>query len=280
MKLFILLLGILSATAIGGVFLTLPGSYSMGGYLIPYVGAILFISLAAWFSVFLIVKRKSEKVDYYRKLVTEELKTGLRLHIHEFRNDIQNLLLKADLIERGKESGGDIKDIRFLLNEATGRLNGYSANIKGGEKGRIRLSRITSAAVGRAERIAEKGSIKVVKHSSNMAVKYPPEMLGFALTILMANAAEYSGGEPVEVEITDRKLGTAEYIDIRITERGVPYDDGVEDVFSPYYNDIPGLRDRIGLATVRRIATDLGGYVEMDKTGDATEFLISIPVVK
>ncbi|UCD63956.1 MAG: PAS domain S-box protein [Candidatus Zixiibacteriota bacterium] len=142
---------------------------------------------------------------------------------------------------------------------------------------RINLSRLLDDFVGLIRFEADKLAITVkVDTEPDLHVAADPDGIKQVLSNLFNNSKEALGGQPGDIAISARAL--ADRVQLRFADSGPGVADEIRDqVFTPYYTT-KDAGTGLGLPTVHRIVSGLGGdiSVEQSKLGGA-EFVINLP---
>ena len=98
--------------------------------------------------------------------------------------------------------------------------------------------------------------------------------------IFNAFAATKSRTKQVTVVVAERVLGFTDFLEISVIGGDQIFDKEIEDLFHPFNSSLEKYRGYAGLASVRRLANDMGGFAEIDRNVDKPTIYIVIPVTK
>lgn len=201
--------------------------------------------------------------------ISHDLRTPLtRLGIAvEMLDDSSN----PDLVQRIRR---DLDTMNILI----GQFMQFSKGIEEQNPARLNLWRVLES-VGDALEL-ERAHIRLHRNDPPCVYYADPVALERVLNNLLKNAVQYSGGQPVEVELHC----TAQEVSIEICDRGpgIPPDE-MDGVFKPFYrlessrNSATG-GSGLGLAIARQLALKNGWSIELQpRSGGGTIAKLSLP---
>ena len=194
---------------------------------------------------------------------------------HELRSPLARLRLAVELMGEGadpamfSEAVRDINELDALIDELL-----MAARLESGEtQRRVEAVELLDLAVEEGARVEAQVGGEPVR------IQGDRRMLARMLRNLLENARRYGGDGPVEIEV---RVASAK-VCIAVLDRGpgVP-DDEVESIFEPFYRG-RGHSEKdggvgLGLALVKRIATEHGGQVSYGLRADGgSRFEVCLP---
>jgi hypothetical protein len=229
--------------------------------------------------------RRRRRVDELNSLMLhEERRTAARYLIHESKNIIQNVGIQTELLSRATTLGEVSvigNTIKKILAEENAKLDKASLFYKKDGSGNKKASKAILKAVSDASLFASKDKISLNFHTQKKDMKCDYEKLHSAVFFALMNGFSSLGrNERLNVNVTERTLGYTDFLEIAVDGGTKAFDKTAEDLFSPFNAPSSRHRDFFGLASVRRLATDMGGFSEVEVNADKTMLYIVIPVVK
>lgn len=260
----------------------LPQSVNTSYLLVALICA---TAVSCLFALWRLAQRAKRLEELNGMIVLEEKRTVGRFLVHEWRNLIQTMGIQIELMERAENNEGvrvNCGSIRKLLQEENAKTEKAEFYFRKEGKTIKKASRSVQAAVADAAMFHGKNRINVVYTTTKKDMKADKERLQpcifFALMNTFASIKNDAGG--VTVTVADRKLGFTEFLEISVEGGELIFDNNTEDVFLPFNVSTGKSRDYFGLATVRRLAADMGGFAEAERSGGKTTVYIVVPVSK
>ncbi|QAR32187.1 HAMP domain-containing histidine kinase [Geovibrio thiophilus] len=230
-------------------------------------------------------KNREREEELSGMILKEEKRTVGRFLIHEWRGLIQSIGIQAEMMERADNVEGvriNCGVIRKILREEAEKTDRAEFYFRKDGQNIRKSSKAVQKAVADAEIFHGKKRVKVVYNTGKKDMKSDFDKLHpcvfFALMNAFAAIKDKSGA--VTLTVADRVLGFTEFLEISVEGGDMLFDKEIEDLFHPFNVSPEKFRGYFGLATVRRIASDMGGFAEAERGIDKTCVYIVIPVAK
>lgn len=194
---------------------------------------------------------------------------------HEVRNPLAVILQASG--QARKSVGGEAARLLDMIEEEAERLERLMADLvsfAGPLTLRLRPTPVVDLVRWSLDALTERerGSPVIVEVDPAISVVADPVLFRQALSHILANACSHAR-ERVSIS-ADRMDGR---VLLRIENDGGPIPDGVaERVFEPFFSTRP-TGTGLGLAVVQRLIEDQGGQVRLERSTDATVFLVDLP---
>ncbi|PLX67013.1 MAG: hypothetical protein C0603_10110 [Denitrovibrio sp.] len=202
--------------------------------------------------------------------------------VHDFSNILQNVSLQYSLLERSKEEGRDqkMKSIKNILEGANEYLTGVLGYTKdtNNEYEVKKGIEFVKDAVEMLERVLPADiHITLEDFSGHIKIKAVQVKMTQMLINLCQNASDAMdnvGTIHIKTDIEEKVYGR--FFSIKIKDSGVGIDEcEIEKLFKPFYTTKKVKGTGLGLATVKQIIMEFGGFVEVESTkGEGTEFTL------
>jgi DNA-binding transcriptional regulator of glucitol operon len=253
----------------------------------PFLLVVLIIITAAAciYALWQLAKRAKRLENINNIMLVEENRTIGRFLIHEWRNLIQSMGIQVELMERAENNEGvrvNCAPMKKLLQEENAKTDKAEFSFRKEGKNIKKAFKAVQGAVADISMFHGKNRVNVVYATNKRDAKIDKDRLQlcifFALMNTFSAIKNDTGG--VTLTVTDRKLGFSEFLEISVEGGEVNFAPDIEDVFHPLNPTNDKSRSYFGLGTVRRLATDMGGFAEAERGSTKTTIYIVVPVVK
>lgn len=195
---------------------------------------------------------------------------------HDLRTPLTRLRLRTEMLpdpEWRDRLRGDLDEMESMVRSALDAVRGVEVTEP------RRGIDLDSMLEGLAEDARDTGQAVVIRGHASAPVSGFARNLKRCLQNLLDNAAHYSGGAPVTIDVRDGK--DAVRIVVSDTGPGLP-DDWLERVFEPYRRGAHADRDDggtgLGLTIARSIATLHGGTLTLrNRDGGGLDAILALP---
>ncbi|MEA3297386.1 MAG: ATP-binding protein, partial [candidate division Zixibacteria bacterium] len=206
---------------------------------------------------------------------------------HEIRNPLNTISIAAQRLASEFDPGEQRESYRAITSQIraeTKRLNEIITRflaLARGEKKRyqpVRLDKLIAEISRFYEMEARKLGIKLsVDVDPGLTIEADSDSLKQVFSNLFNNSKEALDGEPGAIKITAKSHENS--VEIMFSDSGPGIDTNIRDrVFSPYFTTRDG-GTGLGLPTVYKIISDLGGEVRVqDSEFRGTAFVITFPL--
>lgn len=231
---------------------------------------------------------KKMQNSYYLAQKREAVGTLAAGMVHDFSNILQNIALQYSLLERTDEAGRDknMKNIKKILEGANKYLTSVLSYTKDGKEEPYvkKGSEFVRNSLELLERVLPAAvEIEYEDTSGDLMIKSQQGRMTQMLINLCQNASDAMGGKGVisiRTYIQDKSFGHFFCLSVKDTGCGIPQEN-MDRIYKPFFTTKEGRGTGLGLATVRQIVVELGGFIEVSSTPDeGTEFLIMFSEIK
>jgi len=231
------------------------------------------------------VRDKKREEELSGMILREEKRTVGRFLIHEWRGVIQSISIQAEMMERAENMEGvrvNCGVVRKILREESEKTDKAEFYFRKDGQSMKKSSKAIQKAVSDAEVFHGKNRIKVVYNTNKKDAKTDYERLHPCVFFALMNtfSAVTDKNSTVTVNVAERTLGFTEFLEISVQGGDMLFDKETEDLFQPFNISPDKFRGYFGLATVRRLAADMGGFAEAERGIDKTSVYIVVPVAK
>ncbi len=230
-------------------------------------------------------KNRMREEELSGMILREEKRTVGRFLIHEWRGLIQNIGIQAEMMERAENMEGvrvNCGVIRKILREEAEKTDRAEFYFRKDGTNMKKSSKAVQKAVSDAEIFHGKKRVKVVYNTAKKDLTSDFDKLHpcvfFALMNTFSAVKDKNG--TVTLSVAERVLGFTEFLEISVEGGEMLFDKETEDLFHPFNVSPDKFRGYFGLATARRLASDMGGFAEVERGIDKTCVYIVIPVAK
>jgi len=218
---------------------------------------------------------------YYLAQKREVVGTIAAGMVHDFSNILQNISLQYSLLERAKDEDKHeyMKKIESVISGASQYLAAVLSYTKDKQtEPELRKgSEFVKNAIEMAERIVPADvRLEYNDKSGNIKINAVQSKVTQMLINLCQNASDAmdkSGTIFIQTSIVEKPFGHFFCLSVRDSGCGIP-EDMVEKVYKPFYTTKKDKGTGLGLATVKQIVLEMGGYIEVKSSSEGTEFIL------
>jgi len=224
---------------------------------------------------------KEMQDSFYKAQKREAVATLAAGMVHDFSNILQNISLQYTLLERSGDDREDkMRNIKEILEGANSYLTSVLSYTKE-ERDEI-ISKKGSAFVKGALELLERVmpaeiSIRYFDSSSSIKIIAIQSKITQMLINLCQNASDAMDGRGeiiVKTYIEQKPYGNFFCISISDTGSGINQED-IDKIYKPFYTTKKGRGTGLGLATVKQVVVEFGGFIEVrSQPGEGTKFTI------
>ena len=204
--------------------------------------------------------------------------------VHDFSNILQNISLQYSLLERTNESerGKNMTNIKKILEGANKYLTGvlsYTKETKDSyavKKGSVFISE----SIELLERVLP-AEVDIVYEdfSGNIKIRAMQGKIVQMMINLCQNASDAMNGKGIihiRTYVQDKGYGHFFCLSVNDSGVGIAQED-MDKIFKPFFTTKKDRGTGLGLATVRQVVLELGGFIEVySNPGEGTEFVITL----
>ncbi len=230
-------------------------------------------------------KNREREEELSGMILREEKRTVGRFLIHEWRGLIQNIGIQAEMMERADNIEGvriNCGVIRKILRDEAEKTDKAEFYFRKDGQNMKKSSKAVQKAVSDAEIFHGRKRVKVVYNTNKKDLKSDFDKLHPCVFFALMNAFSAIKDKNVSVmlSVAERVLGFTEFLEISVEGGEMLFDKETEELFHPFNVSPDKFRGYFGLASVRRLASDMGGFAEVERGIDKTSIYIVIPVAK
>ncbi|ADD69522.1 integral membrane sensor signal transduction histidine kinase [Denitrovibrio acetiphilus DSM 12809] len=225
---------------------------------------------------------KKMQNTYYLAQKREVVGTIAAGMVHDFSNILQNISLQYSLMERSdadshKEHMAKIKTILDGANKYLTSVLSYTKDTK--DRYEIKSGReFVRNAVEMVESVLPADVlVEYVDAAGDIKIKAMQAKITQALINLCQNASDAMGGKGiiyVSTYVEKKPFGHFFCLSVKDSGVGIP-PDVMDHIYKPFFTTKSERGTGLGLATVKQITLDMGGFIDVNsKSGEGTEFIL------
>lgn len=246
---------------------------------------VLLTAAVTLFGVWQLRQRRKREEELFKMILTEEKRTIGRFLVHEWRGLIHTIGIQAELMERAENIEGtrvNCSVIRKILDDETAKSDNVEVYFKKNGNNTKKASRAIKRAVSDLRLIHKNITIKLTYNTPKKDMKADLDKLYPCVSFALMNAILSFQNKKglIELTVADRAFGFTEFLEISVSGGGLLFDQDNDDLFNPFNESSDKYRNYFGLASARRLATDMGGFIETEINGENSTIYIVVPVTK
>lgn len=220
-----------------------------------------------------------------KKEVVGTLAAGM---VHDFSNILQNISLQYSLLERSEESQrpNHMQNIKNILEGANSYLAGVLSYTKG-EQDRSVMKKgrdFVDESIEMLERVLPADiEIRYEDTSGGLKIKAVQAKITQIMINLCQNASDAMKGKGIiyiTTGMSEKVYGRFFCIRVKDSGEGIA-PEHIEKIYKPFFTTKEGKGTGLGLATVKQVVVELGGFIEVEsEPGKGTEFTIMLSEIK